>query len=69
MKLSDKDRSILIRALCKEIGLWANESISLTDTDATSIRDSSYRLIDLLDARELSLLRRRGGGNYGEGGS
>ena len=64
MRVGDRERAVLIRDLCQRLGTWADGKVYQPFSDATmeAIRTDAERLVELLDARELSLYRKRPGG-------
>jgi hypothetical protein len=62
MRIDDRERAILINDRCKRIGSWADQKIYNAFSSGTlqSIREDAERLIELLDARELSMMRKQG---------
>lgn len=61
MRIDDRERMTLIRDRCRRLGEWVNQPSypAYSDSQMQSIREDAERLVELLDARELSLYRKR----------
>jgi hypothetical protein len=64
VRTSDRERMVLIKDLCHRLGSWTKEQAypAFSNSQMTAIREDAERLVELLDARELSLYRKRPGG-------
>lgn len=60
MRVNYRERSILIQELCIRLGKWGEGGVNqgYGDSILKTIREDAERLVELLDAQELSLYRK-----------
>lgn len=59
MKITERERSVLLQDICKRLGEWGDKRVynSYSESMMKSLRDDAQRLADILDARELEMYR------------